>query len=78
MAELSVKMRELLGMYGYSSVYNALESEMKETYKFLHELNGSEKKKWIVETPPEAAAEDDDILARAQSQLEELRNKGQP
>ena len=57
MTDLIVKIRELLGVYGYGSVYNALESEMRETYKFLHELNGSEKKKWIVETPPRAVAE---------------------
>lgn len=73
MAELIVKMRELLGMYGYSSVYNALESEMKETYKFLHELNGSEKKKWIVETPPEAAAEMLEVPVESEAEVSGVR-----
>jgi len=73
MAELSVKMRELLGMYGYSSVYNALESEMKETYKFLHELNGSEKTKWIVETPPEAAAEMLEVPVESEAEVSGVR-----
>ena len=66
MTELIVKIRELLGVYGYGSVYNALESEMRETYKFLHELNGSENKKWIVETPPRAAAEMLEVPAEAE------------
>jgi hypothetical protein len=73
MTELSVKMRELLGMYGYSSVYNALESEMKETYKFLHELNGSEKKKWIVETPPGAAAEMLEVPVESEAEVSGVR-----
>ena len=69
MTELIVKIRELLGVYGYGSVYNALESEMRETYKFLHELNGSEKKKWIVE-PPRAAAEMLEVPAEAEAEAE--------
>jgi len=69
MTELIVKIRELLGVYGYGSVYNALESEMRETYKFLHELNGSEKKKWIVETPPRAAAEMLEVPVEAEAEV---------
>ena len=68
MTELIVKIRELLGVYGYGSVYNALESEMRETYKFLHELNGSEKKKWIVE-PPRAAAEMLEVPVEAEAEV---------
>jgi len=73
MTELSVKIRELLGMYSYRSVYSALEEEMKETYRFLHELNGSEKKKWIVETPPRAAAEMLEVPVETEAEVSGVR-----
>ena len=50
MTDLDVKIRQLVGEYGYGLVYNALDKEMKESYKFLHGLNGSEKKNWLVDS----------------------------
>ena len=50
MTDLDVKIRQVVGEYGYGLVYNALDKEMKESYKFLHGLNGSEKKNWLVDS----------------------------